>query len=287
MTRCLVRAEAVLTQLLFDHALRLRVTLQPEEPRESWMTTETEMESQSPDGSGFTIPPKFTKESPAKTQGDLGNINNLMASEVESVVEGRDLPLLAVYLPVQLALCITVLYCVLSWSSLVGTAAMIITIPIPGLLARKASHIQGGRVDATDSRRDAVVEFFGALRMIKMFGWEESVKARIADHREKETALIRRGRVMNLWVCLLGFADASPNNIVNMILPVITMAAALASYTILQKKTLDAATVFTALSVFELLRGQLGLAVSMVRGLVTAAPSLKRLDFFLRQVSTE
>lgn len=114
MTRALVRTESLLTQLLFDHALRLRMrdsTEDEEEKKddetaagplinvedvdgnanESSNGESTEVAS-SDGGKGKEVDKKAAADkeaAQAKGQGLAGRINVLMAADVESVVEGQ------------------------------------------------------------------------------------------------------------------------------------------------------------------------------------------------------
>lgn len=49
---------------------------------------------------------------------------------------------------------------------------------------------------------DELIVAIGALRMIKMFGWEDRIKERIAVKREDELDLIWKRRLVNLYVDL-------------------------------------------------------------------------------------
>ena len=146
MTRALVRTECLLTQLLFDHALRLRMRDSTEgedekaaEPEASGPVINVEevtadgVEAVIPEnGQGLTtgeavavgVPApeegaskkEEAEDSGPKGQGLAGKINVLMAADVESVVEGRDIPLVLIYTPFQFILCVVFLYRILSWS---------------------------------------------------------------------------------------------------------------------------------------------------------------------------
>ncbi|OCF31712.1 ATP-binding cassette transporter [Kwoniella heveanensis BCC8398] len=302
-TRCLVRSEALLTQLLFDHALRLRMKdaiddTTSDEPKASPPEIRIEeviepgpgnaeavigdgpesvdaTEVGSADGSAkdkSTDKQAAADEEAKKTQGQglAGKINVLMAADVESVIEGRDLALVFIFTPIQLSLCIVLLYKILSWSAIVGMLTMLITLPIPGLLTKKNAQYQNQRMLATDSRVDSITESIGALRMIKMFGWEDRVKERIAAKREDELHLIWQRRLMSLAVIIL-----------NNILPVLTMTVTFAMYTLVQGRQLTAATVFTSMTVFELVKGQMGMCFYLINEFVTGWVSLQRINKFL------
>ncbi|WVO13290.1 hypothetical protein L204_100903 [Cryptococcus depauperatus] len=326
-TRLIVRSEALLTQLLFDHALRLRMKDQIDDDREKAVKEMEQGEGSAPliiveevidhapgapaelihrsdsnteaDDSTSNDQVKSVPQSgevtevgsaagsskdkaaerkaaadeeakKSKGQGLAGKINVLMAADIESVIEGRDLALIFIYTPIQFVLCIVLLYRILSWSSLVGMITMFATLPLPGLLTKLNAQFQQKRMLATDSRIDTITESINALRIIKMFGWEDRIKERVAIKREDELTLIWQRRLMNLFTTLL-----------NTVLPVLTMTVTFAVYTLVQKRQLTAAKVFTSMTVFELVKGQLGMCFYLLNSVVTAWVSIRRLDKFL------
>lgn len=109
----------------------------------------------------------------------------------------RDLALLFVYAPLQLILAVVFLYQILSWSSLIGMLVLILTLPIPGLLARLLNSVQGQLMTATDARVGEVTEAMGAVRMLKMFGWEAKSAERIESKREAELKLSRKKQIIS------------------------------------------------------------------------------------------
>lgn len=110
--------------------------------------------------------------------------------------------MLFVYAPLQLALAILFLYQILSWSSLVGMLVLVLTLPIPGLLAKMLNSVQGQLMAATDARVGEVTEAMGAVRMLKMFGWEAKSAERIKEKREKELKMSRKKQIIS-QVCPL------------------------------------------------------------------------------------
>lgn len=308
MTRALVRTESLLTQLLFDHALRLRmrdttddedsksvaqeptdapgpiISVENVDGAESGSTTEVASSdgSNGKDGSKKAAADKEAAKN--KGQGLAGKINVLISTDVESVIEGecpamirrtliagRDLPLVFVFTPIQLALCVIFLYKILSWSSLVGMLVMVATMPIPGVFTKYNAKFQQERMLATDARVDAITEAIGALRMIKMFAWESRIEERISTKREVELQALWKRRIAELAANLSGI-----------LLPTLTMMASIGIYTVVEKKALTASKVFTASLLFELLKGQIGLVVYMINGFVTAGVSLQRINDFLQ-----
>ncbi|TYJ59220.1 hypothetical protein B9479_000209 [Cryptococcus floricola] len=324
-TRTLVRTEALLTQLLFDHSLRLRMKDQVDDDREKEVeeidneeavvpvvtveeivdhapgapeellhradsetegetavapsTEATEVGSSAGSDKDKATSRKAAADAEAqktKGQGLAGKINVLMAADIDALTEGRDLALVFVYTPIQFVLCIALLYRILSWSSLIGMLTMFITLPLPGLLTKLNAQFQRKRMLATDSRIDTITEAIGALRIIKMFGWEDRIKERVAAKREDELTLIWQRRLMTLFTTLL-----------NTVLPVLTMTVTFAVYTTIQKQQLTAAKVFTSMTVFELVKGQMSMTFYLLNSIVTAWVSSEMIDEYAEEASTD
>lgn len=109
----------------------------------------------------------------------------------------RDLAMLFVYAPLQLVLAIVFLYQILSWSSLIGMLVLVITLPIPGMLAKLMNSIQGKLMAASTERIGEITEAVGAVRMLKMFAWEAKSAERIHEKREKELRLSRQKQIVS------------------------------------------------------------------------------------------
>jgi hypothetical protein len=192
-----VRVSAIITQLVFEHALRIRVKAETSAGTTPVATPQGLSEATTPDtvsirdvnvisenagGSGeesvhttATSNIKGTQreetptmmssngdqEEPGKSSNLVGKMNNLVSTDLENLVDGRDFLLLGLspprllcvhnsimsshpvlYFPLQVVLCIWFLYNILGWSAFVGMVAMIALFPIPGLIANKIQKVQ-------------------------------------------------------------------------------------------------------------------------------------------------
>lgn len=113
------------------------------------------------------------------------------------------------------------------------------------------------------------------------------MKHRIAVKREQELTLIWRRRLMNLWVVdslraryVWQWTDTCRSTtLLNIVLPVFTMAVTFFVYTVIEGKQLTAATgeslvsdcrvtlileVFSSMTAFELLKGLMGMVSTAV-----------------------
>lgn len=89
------------------------------------------------------------KEEESKTEKGsnlVGKITNLVSTDLNNIVDGRDFPMLFISLPLQIVLCIVFLYKILGWSAIVGMVAMVVLYSLPGWLASKMQDIQTERM---------------------------------------------------------------------------------------------------------------------------------------------
>ena len=137
----------MITQLVFEHALRIRMKSEPSksEPSSSQPSTRAptpdtasvaeSTSGHSPDGTEVTEGTSTTLASEATPQeadkasikgeekkpvgekgGNLvGKINNLVSTDLNNIIDGRDFLMIAVACPIQIILCIVFLYTILGW----------------------------------------------------------------------------------------------------------------------------------------------------------------------------
>ncbi|KAF8507385.1 ATP-binding cassette transporter [Hysterangium stoloniferum] len=295
--RVLVHAEAIITQVIFDHALRIRMkeattasrpSTAPNTPDSRSIAendTDAESESENETLQDGSSPPRLSKgagrrasntsnatihpavpslnsdrpASNSRSRNLVGMINNLITTDLGNVTDGREFVHFAIYGPLKFIISFWFLYLILDWSAIVGIALTAISIPLPGYITRLLNKIQTERMKKTDARVQSVAEVLSVIRMTKMFGWEDKVNKQIAEKRDEELVLIKRWQ---LWILL--------NNNMNYFLPLITMITSFACYTMIQKKALTAATVFTSIALFDQLRdsihGTLYLLPIMING---------------------
>ncbi|KAF7321911.1 ATP-binding cassette transporter [Mycena kentingensis (nom. inval.)] len=235
---------AIITQLVYEHALRIRVKADVEKAGEG-----------------------------KANKGDanlMGRLTNLVSSDLSAISEGRMVLLLFILVPIQITGSVVFLYKVLGWSSVVGMGVMVALLPVPGYITKLQQGTQKAVLKKKDARIQSVTEIMNLIRMIKMFGYEKQMDARIAEKREEELAQIWKRKMLELL-----------SNLVNTLLPVLTMITTYTVYTLVAKQELSAAIVFSSISVFELLRNQLWMTFGYISTGVNAKVSLDRLNDFL------
>ncbi|KAJ6470738.1 hypothetical protein C8R47DRAFT_1298099 [Mycena vitilis] len=275
--RILVQVEGMLTSLIFEHALRVRVKAHNPEGDADVVTSGSETTTlndehtlalDSDASSDEALPKKPTSNDPAKPPTasiDVGRISNLVTTDLRNVTNMSDFLLLLFYMPVTVCFCVVFLWVVLGWSSLVGMGTMIVLFPLSGLAAQILQDIQKGRIKAADKRIGTIQETMNVLRMIKLFGWEEKMLARVNAKREEELYWIWKREIFE-WVA----------NTVKYVSLLATRCG-----TVIMKQELRPSIVFSTMPVFDMLRNQLHMANYRIIQFIDAKVSLDRINDFL------
>ncbi|KIK62964.1 hypothetical protein GYMLUDRAFT_259735 [Collybiopsis luxurians FD-317 M1] len=205
-----------------------------------------------------------------ETKNILGKVNNLVTTDMQNITDGKEALRLVVNVPLQIALCVLFLHSVLGWSAFVGLAIIIILFPIPGFFTKLMQSSQKNKMKKTDARIQMVTETMNVLRMVKFFGWERMMNDRIKDAREEELTYIRKLRLLELGAAMS-----------NHIIPLCTMLATYATYTVVMKQELSASKVFSSMIVFEKFSMLMYRIMYYVTQSVNAKVSLDRVTEFL------
>ncbi|KAI9434157.1 hypothetical protein H4582DRAFT_2081171 [Lactarius indigo] len=329
VTGTLVRVSAIVTQLVFEHTLRIRVKAETSSSPSATpdATPDSRSGSMTPD-SGSIVEVDIVSEEvggssegtrseqptitasrikgkrkegapgsdsgmedghkPGNSSNLVGKMNNLVSTDLENLVEGRDFLLLVLYFPLQVVICIWFLYNILGWSAFVGMVVMVALFPIPGIVAGKIQKVQKEAAKRTDARVQAATEAMGILRMIKLFGWEPKIAARLAEKREQELQYIKLRQILNMIIVIIKW----------LFIPIITMVVTYVTYTAIMKRALTrnfailsesapmlnlppASAVFSSMAVFDLLTNQLHTIFQMIPMFIQARVSLDRVNDFL------
>ncbi|EIW78586.1 P-loop containing nucleoside triphosphate hydrolase protein [Coniophora puteana RWD-64-598 SS2] len=191
-TRVLVRTEAIITQLVFRHALRARTTAElPEQEQPTLTGIEPDAESSassSNKGNSTSASSSMPNRVPTLNSGNfVGKINNLVSTDLGNITDGRDFLLCLLYVPLQVGLGMVFLYDILGWrlviqiprqhhcvyllnvgpkGALVGLVLLVVSLFLPGSVARLMQQTQREKMKRTDARVQTVTETMNVLRMV-------------------------------------------------------------------------------------------------------------------------
>lgn len=207
----------------------------------------------------------------------LGDIINLMLIDINRVqLVVQDL-LLLVLAPLDLALCIALLWPLLGGAATIaGVLALAAVAPINMVIIRYSHRLLKLQMKIKDKRLKVINDILLSIKSIKLFAWEQPMTDELTDVREEELANIRKTRVVSLLAAFVWN-----------VIPFLISFVSFATYTYFSDSPLTPETVFPALTLFLLLLGPLLQIPNTITLMVEALVALQRLNEFLSQLETE
>ncbi|RNA42720.1 multidrug resistance-associated 1 [Brachionus plicatilis] len=199
----------------------------------------------------------------------VGEMTNLMQVNTQSFVD------LTAYInilwsgPLQIAICIFLLWQYLGVACLAGVGVMVISIPLNGFLSNRAKVYQTKKLKEQDSRIKMTNEVLSGIKVLKLYGWELSFRNLIDKIREKELDIFYRNGIYNVFI-KFSFEISS-------------FVVALASFIvyIVTGNNLNASTAFVSLTLFNTMRFPLIMFPNVITMLIQANVSMTRIRTFL------
>ncbi|KAF8758430.1 P-loop containing nucleoside triphosphate hydrolase protein [Rhizoctonia solani] len=238
-----VRVDAIITQVLFDHSLRIR------------MAEDSSSDSVQKSFQGIEYKrgalALTTEEQKRPTSYLIGRIHNLMSTTTLRHTK--------VEIPAYR-----------DFSAIIGLVCMILLLFVPGKVVRLINKIQIEWAKKTDSRVQLIIESLNTIRTIKLFAWEVPVKSQLKKKRQEELSWYQKRQFAGLFTVNINYA-----------LPLVVMLVTFLSHTLVFKKPLDASSIFSSISVFDILRTQLRLLLLQIPSSIQSKVSLDRTNDFL------
>ncbi|KAF9213044.1 hypothetical protein BGZ59_005984 [Podila verticillata] len=127
----------------------------------------------------------------AKQKSTAGEITNYMSVDAERWATSMVFLPVLISLPVEVTLATWSLYNLIGWSIFVGLGAVILMLPIHSRLAGAFGKFRVAKMKAMDARLRIVNEVLGGIKIVKLYSWEDSFKAKIQVTRLAELKVLR------------------------------------------------------------------------------------------------
>lgn len=198
-----------------------------------------------------------------------GQITNLLGTDCHKVDFCLGFFHFSWTFPVSMAIAIVILIVNLGPAALVGIAVIIICILIVAYISRTIMNQRRVVTALTDKRISMMKEILQSMRVIKFYAWELPYKEKVMEIRKEELKGVKKLLVIR--------------NALNAIFVGVPTIASMLSFVVMYKtgRNLDAAKVFSSLSLFNLLRMPLMLLPLSTSTSIDAFVALKRIQGFL------
>eukprot|EP00004_Rigifila_ramosa_P026681 TRINITY_DN8416_c0_g1_i1.p1 TRINITY_DN8416_c0_g1~~TRINITY_DN8416_c0_g1_i1.p1 ORF type:complete len:795 (+),score=230.13 TRINITY_DN8416_c0_g1_i1:841-3225(+) len=204
----------------------------------------------------------------------VGAVTNMLSNDTSRLIEAMMHSHHLWAAPIEAAVATLLLFLLLGVSALPGIAVTFFSLGMQAFLARQIAKQRSRTVKISDTRVKMMSEIFSGVKLVKLMAWERPFSQAVAGVREQELASLR-------LVGLLRVVSQVGGNA----LPIFAAVTSFALYIYLEREdnasSLDAATVFTALSLFNLLRLPLSVFPHGVKVTAEASVAMDRLQKIL------
>ncbi|KAJ2699237.1 hypothetical protein FB645_005382, partial [Coemansia sp. IMI 203386] len=146
--------------------------------------------------------------SQARSRLTVGQLTNLVSSDIGQIERGIANMLVCLTVPVQVVASIIVLIYMIGPTGIVGWFLVVAFVPVQMWASRYLVRIRGKAIKHTDKRIQATREALQGIRVVKFFVWENTMLETIQRIRSKELQLVARLNLVRYG--LMSFALHSP-----------------------------------------------------------------------------
>ena len=216
----------------------------------------------------------YTKSMKLSNEGraskSTGDIVNYMAVDTQRLQELTQFGQMLWSAPFQIVLCMLSLYQLVGLSMLAGVAAMLLMVPVNGLVARIMKNLQKKQMKNKDARTRLVTEILNNMKSIKLYAWSQAFMNKLNFVRnEQELKTLRK----------IGASQAFANFTWSTT-PFLVSCSTFTVFVFTRDEPLTTEIVFPALTLFNLLGFPLAILPMVITSIIEATVAVGRLTSF-------
>ncbi|KAL8927949.1 MAG: hypothetical protein Q9208_002024 [Pyrenodesmia sp. 3 TL-2023] len=200
-----------------------------------------------------------------------GDIVNYMAVDTQRMQDLTQYGQMLWSAPFQILLCMLSLYQLVGISMLAGVGAMLIMIPMNGLIARLMKRLQKEQMKNKDTRTRLTTEILNNMKSIKLYSWSTAFMNKLNHVRNnQELHTLRK----------IGASQAFANFTWSTT-PFLVSCSTFTVFVLTRDRPLTTEIVFPALTLFNLLTFPLAMLPMVITSIIEATVAVGRLtDYF-------
>ena len=205
-----------------------------------------------------------------KAAKSTGDIVNYMAVDTQRLQDLTQYGQMLWSAPFQIVLCLLSLYQLLGISMLAGLGAMLLMIPVNGLIARIMKNLQKKQMKNKDARTRLVTEILNNIKSIKLYAWSQAFMNKLNFVRNDQE--LKTLRKIGASQALANFTWSTT--------PFLVSCSTFAVFVLVTDKPLSTEIVFPALTLFNLLGFPLAMLPMVITSIIEASVAVGRLTSF-------
>ena len=199
-----------------------------------------------------------------------GDIVNYMAVDTQRLQDLTQYGQMLWSAPFQIVLCMTSLYQLVGISMLAGVGAMVLMVPVNGLIARIMKNLQKKQMKNKDARTRLVTEVLNNMKSIKLFAWSTAFMAKLNFVRNEEE--LKTLRKIGASQAIANFTWSTT--------PFLVSCSTFTVFVLTKNQPLTTEIVFPALTLFNLLGFPLAILPMVITSIIEATVAVGRLTTF-------
>ncbi|KAK0045854.1 multidrug resistance-associated protein 1-like isoform X1 [Biomphalaria pfeifferi] len=213
----------------------------------------------------------LTISNESRKESTVGEIVNLVSVDCQRLQDVTGYLYVVWSMPLMIVLALYMLWGTLGPSSMAGLGVLLFLMPINIWTASKQRTYQMQQMKTKDKRIKIMNEVLNGIKVLKLYGWEDSFQAKITSIREEELTTLRKTAylvaiTMFIWTCA----------------PYVVQLVSFGTYiAVSESGYLDPSTAFVSISLFGILRQPMAMLPMIIPFLIQADVSISRVSKFL------
>lgn len=199
-----------------------------------------------------------------------GDIVNYMAVDQQRLADLTQFGMMLWSAPIQIVLCMASLYQLLGVSMLAGVGAMVLMIPLNGVIAKMMKTLQVKQMKNKDSRTKLMTEILNNMKSIKLYAWNTAFMNKL-NHVRNDLEL-NTLRKIGATQSVANFTWSST--------PFLVSCSTFAVFVLISDQPLTSEIVFPALTLFNLLTFPLSILPMVITSIIESTVAVSRLTSY-------
>ncbi|EGG24152.1 ABC transporter C family protein [Cavenderia fasciculata] len=205
----------------------------------------------------------------ARRKTSTGEVVNLMSNDAQRVAEVFLMFNNGIFAPLQIIVCIVLMYQEIGWPTFVGLGVMLAVAPLNAIVAKSLLKLRFQMIKNSDKRLRLINEILQFIKIIKLYAWEVPFAAKVTNSRNLEVKAL--AKFSYIRACLIFIVSAVP-----------TIVSILVFTTVFKADTgVSADKVFSALAYLNILRMPLSFLPLIIAMLAQVKVATDRIAAFL------
>ena len=213
----------------------------------------------------------LTLSSKSRRLTSVGEMSNLISVDAQVFVDFMIYANMIWSAPLQIVLCIALLWRYLGVASLAGLFVMALSIPLNAFISEQSRKLDVKKLTFQDSRIKMINEILMGIKVIKFYGWEMSFKRIVEKIRQNEMIFLVKSAFLK---CATNFTwDCSP---------IIVASTTFITFILIdQNHKLDANITYVSLTLLDIMRFPVIILPIVISSMIKARIALTRISKFL------